>query len=298
MSRILHLRAALLLGAVGYLVASPPAIAGGARGLIAYSKETNRCGDTGCESRVWTVRPNGRARRRLPCATTVKFGCVDVHPIFSPDGRRLATATNGVFEETSDERSKEVLAVRDTTGRILQRIPIFDRPVTGLAWGPGGKQLAYNSFGPLYFVGTDGSESRLFRRTSAHDVAWSRTGRLAWTGRNSRRLFETNRVRTTIRRLPVRATLVKWSPDSRRLAYKTGREERVEVVDANGKRRRTVTRRCDDIDSGVAWSPGGTRILCSSSQGDLLSVSVATGQAKAILRGVEAKQFDWQRPPR
>jgi len=270
-----------------------PAEARFTNGLIAYSVEGDACDLLGCTSRVWIARSDGRGRRRVQCATRLESGCVDRHPNFSPRGFRLATGTDGVFEGLAEGRPREVIAVRDSRGSILRRIPTPGRPITGLAWSGDGLRLAYNSVSPIYLVGRDGRGERFYRRAGGDHVAWSRQGRLAWTNRVGR-LFVTDRSRRRVRKLPVLAGPPRWSPGGRRLAYITGRDNRLEIIDAEGSGRKVISRRCSADDEGVAWSPDGGQILCANLRGDLLAIRLGSRNARVILRGVFPKEFDWQ----
>lgn len=262
-------------------------------GLIAYSVEGDACDVLGCVSRVWTIHPDGRARRKLPCSTRVDFGCVDHHPIFSPRGRRLATGTDGVSEGLAEGRPREVIAVRDPQGNVLRRIAVTGRPVSDLAWSGDGGRLAYNSLSPVYIVRRDGTRSRFYRKVNGDNIAWSRQGRLAWTTKDGT-LFVTDASRRRVRRLKTRAGPPRWSPNGRHLAYKTGTDNRLEVLRPNGEGRRIVTRRCNADEDSVAWSPDGRQILCSTLAGSLLAVRVASGRSKIVLRGLFPQELDWQ----
>lgn len=282
--------AASAMACAGTFVA--PAEARLINGLIAYSVEGDACDVLGCTSRVWIARSDGSGRRQLPCATRADFGCVDRHPIYSPRGLRLATGTDGVTEGLAEGPPREVIAVRDSRGEILRRI-LTGRPVTDLAWSGDGLRLAYSSLSPLYLVSREGNRERLYRRTGGDDVAWSRQGRLAWTNREGR-LFVTDRSRRGVRKFHVLAGRPRWSPDGRRLVYKTGRDNRLEIVEADGAGRKVITRRCSADDEGVAWSPDGGQILCTNLRGDLLAIRLGSRNARVVLRGVFPKEFDWQ----
>ena len=272
-------------------------------GLIAYTKETGNCDDFECNSVVWTVRPDGKSKRRLPCSTG-GGDCRDILPVFSSEGGRLATATVGLSDFTGGrERIKNILAVRDPRGRVLRRIP-FDEVVTGLAWSPDATQLAVNSFGLLYIVGSDGTNKKLFRKVRALDVEWSRQGRLTWSSKHGFAIRVTDRARTRVRTLRAKARSVAWSPDGRRLAY-TAPPQLIKTIGVDGRGRRTVTRRCTSItvnlDSGIAWSPDGKQMLCTNDDNQLIAINVRTGRARVVGRGtpgLRITSFDWQRAPR
>lgn len=281
-------------------------------GLIAYSQETDRCGDDECESYVWTVRPDGRERRRLPCSTAEarRLGCADVLPVFSPAGRTLATATDGVADYTEDLVPKDILAVRDLDGKVRRRIPETGTAITALAWSGDAAQLAFAAFRGIYIVGRDGTGQERFAKVRGGDLAWSRQGRLAWTSELGSLVSVTNEARTQVRRLPVGGSSLAWSPDGSRLAYYASDGEVMKVIRVGKGRRtgrpRTVTRRCTGavgiaVDTDIAWSPDGRQLLCTTFDGDLISVSIRNGQTRVIVRNsrrLAITSFDWQRAPR
>lgn len=286
-----------------------PSEARARNGLIAYSQETDQCdNDNGCGSYVRTVGPRGRGRRKMPCSTGPRQGCADVLPVFSPRGRRLATAANEInFIE--DEKGRllfeDLLAVRDVSGRVRRTISQLEKGITAVAWSADARQLGFSTLRGIYTVRPDGTDQKLFSDERAGDLAWSRQGRLAWTPMNGGRIRVTNRARIRVRRLRVFAYSVAWSPSGRRLAYITT-DETLKTVSANGRNRRTLTTRCDGpqsgfgFDSDVAWSPDGRQLLCSSLQRGLLAVNVRTGRVRTVVRGnfSAITSFDWQKAPR
>lgn len=301
--------AAVLVGVLGATLLDAASSDARARnGLIAYSQETDRCGSDECESYVWTVGPNGKGRHRLECSTDFG-GCGDELPVFSPGGRRLATAANEI-DFTQDAIPKDILAVRDVDGRVRKTIPHTRGGITALAWSGDGTRLAFADSRGIFVLGRDGTGQRRFRKTRAGDLAWSRQGRLAWTPEFSGRIAVTNEARTRVSRLAVGGTSLAWAPDGRRLAYYASDGEVVKIIRVGAGRRtgrpRTVTRRCTgevgiNVDTDIAWSPDGRQLLCTTFDRHLIAVNVRTGRTRVVAGGpnrFSIRSFDWQRAPR
>lgn len=221
-----------------------------------------------------------------------------------PDGRLLATATGGVAEFTDGGKPKDIVAIRRPRGDVLTTIPEFGRQIVALAWSPEGARLAVGTDRSIYIVARDGTGETLFRRTRVADLDWSSRGRLAWTTEFGTHVFVTNDDRTSVRRLPAKADSVAWSARGRRLAYVTPTDV-VKTIGANGRRPRTVTRRCTghsaSLDSAVAWSPDERQLLCNNDDDQLLAINVRTGRARVVVRKprlLPITSFDWQRAPR
>lgn len=299
--------AALAAAVIAALVAATPSDARARNGLIAFSQSTGDCDSVGdCDSYVWTVRPRGGDRRRLPCSAG-GGGCRDVLPVFSSRGDRLATATNGINRGIF---SRDFIAVRTPGGEVLNKIPEPDTLLTALAWSGDGRRLAFADRG-VFIVGRDGRGQERFRSTRAGDLAWSSQGRLAWTFGRGGLITVTNAARTRVKQLKFAGSSVAWSPDGRRLAYlpSKGRVGRVRVARVTPSLRvrqsRTVTRRCNgedgiEGDSDIAWSPDGRYLLCTTFNGQLIAVNIRTGRIRVVLRNPSKHpiiSFDWQRAP-
>lgn len=200
-----------------------------------------------------------------------------------PDGRLLATGTLGA--------GQELIAIRNSAGRVQKRIR-HSVGIEDLAWGGPRGLLAFNDNERILLVRPAGGARRLYRRTGGNSVAFSRQGRLAWTG-GREGLWVTDRSRTRVRRLRVVAAHPAWSPDATHLAYRFG--EDVMSIKADGSDRRLITKRCNDFEGHVTWSPDGREIACGARTGDLLAVRLATGRTRAIARSAFPDDIDWQR---
>jgi TolB protein len=189
--------------------------------LVAYERDPAP-GDNG----VWTMRPDGSDLRRLtrnPYAGA-ECGC-DGDPTFSPDGKQI------VFARTrSESKGLGALFLMARDGSNPRRLTSwrFD-PGAQLAWKPDGSQiLASNNAHPqpgessnLYVLSPDGSGLRAlthYQGGAPNALAGS------------------------------------WSPDGRRIAFKTDEsgDFQLYLMDADGGKRRRIT--SDLIDpSGIVW---------------------------------------------
>jgi Tol biopolymer transport system component len=275
-------------------VATPVVALGAPRnGVIAFDVvqedvTCDQCGDdgnsesTGGGSRTWLVRPDGRKLRRVPCSPGV--GCNGSRPAFSQDGRRLAIERNlGVTLMTA-------------RGRDLRRIEPFGwSPV----WAPRGNRLAYGDSYPvsgsqqafaIWVLNLSGGEPRrLYDDVGfAWDIAWSRQGRLAWAvshegGSSANGIWVGDAAGRRRKHISRNGDYLAWSPDGSRIAflgYNT-----LHVIDADGRRKRLLTRRCTvgyDGEGGVAWSPDGREIACPSRRGNLVVLNLATMTLHAV----------------
>lgn len=161
--------------------------------------------------------------------------------------------------------------------------------------GAGGKRLALatpHDVGDesrrfrLAITDLDGELFHLHQSGFISDVAWSRQGRLAWTAmweRVGNGLWVGDTAGRGTARIAKEAYSVSWSPDGSRMAFLGG--QALNVIDADGGRRRVLTRACaigSDDEGGVAWSPDGREIACHSRRGSLVVLNLVTMRLRKV----------------
>jgi Tol biopolymer transport system component len=174
----------------------------------------------------------------------------DRYASFSPDGQRIAVASNRLGEEE--------VWILDLETRQLGRLRLPRKDVGGANlpfWSTDGRQLAVTRFLPgdsasLWLVALDGS--------SAEEIV---------------------SARPVLRGLP-------FSPDGRSLlfSHKTGRYAQLFIIDLASRDERQLTASPSDKFDG-AWSPDGQWVIYSSNAGDSFQVwrIPATGGEQQIL---------------
>jgi serine/threonine protein kinase len=182
---------------------------------------------------------------------------------FSPDGRRIAIASNRLTEEE--------VWILDLETRLLERLrlPRSDVGANLPFWSHDGRQLAVTRFSPgdtasLWMVAVDGS--------SAEELV---------------------PTRPVLRGLP-------FSPDGRSLlySYKKERFAQLFVLDLDSRQERQVTLSASDKFDG-AWSPDGQWVIYSSNAGDsvqLWRIPATGGEEKMLTSGYERMRHMFYSP--
>jgi Tol biopolymer transport system component len=246
----------LAVGGAAGLAATPPAKT---PGLVAFVRSSG--GPFG----IYAVRPDGSGLRRLS-----RLRSNDLEPAWSPDGRRIAFASDQASAPSYDVF---VMAADGSGAKWITRGLDAHEPV----WSPDGKRIAFSALSgrasSVFVIPAEGGNVRRLTRESlgALSPSWSPDGRriaFAGAGRTgTTAIYVMNADGSGVRQI-ARGKLADsdpaWSPDGRRIAFVEGGRGGGDlfVVGADGKGRRRLT---DDARAqGPTWSPDGERIAYSA----------------------------------
>lgn len=224
--------------------------------------------------RLWTMRPDGSAERRLP-PKNVAFS--DLR--WSPNAKRIvfAATRRGLGKERSSQHDELFVVNADGSGvrrltwtrTALSRV-FHENP----SWSPDGRRIVFdkNDDGPkgIYVVNANGGRERALIRSHKAGWLWPRNSALSPDGR---KIALTDGVRVFVlsagggaRPRPVarvqavnEVSDLTWSPDGRKIAVLG---EDLLVMQRDGSRLRNVTRKLPEwkISGAGAWSPDGRTI--------------------------------------
>lgn len=227
-------------------------------GLIVFSARPDAADASGWQ--LFVMNGDGSGLRRL----THTDG--DTWPVWSPDGTQVA------FDRCCGSQAGTWLI--DWNGENERRLPVDGR---GYTWSPDGKEIAFTrkvgeDSSEIAVANIDGTNERTLVSNASAPV-WSPHGDLIALERGE--LYE-ERIYvmradgsdvTSVTKGPG-DSCAEWSPDGKRIAFCSGRDGEVYVVNADGSGLRRVSATTTS-DSGFvipfpAWSPDGRRLVFST----------------------------------
>ena len=278
----------------------------------------------GCQNQTY-VRAYSTAGRDLgtpvPCAAGGEEdepGEDVFAPEWAPGGARLA------FTEGEGQLQEYFTVAADGSDRRHVPIPHEGRfgERGGVSFSPDGERVAFVRAGSIYTARVDGSDVRLLRAQRLcggggicvhyREPRWSPDGRtIAFVAGSARPKLIKNGLwlmragsGELVRRLSGRGSEADWSPDSRRLVFRTPYQQReirggasggnVFVVRADGRGRpRRIVHRENVAEIQPTWAPDGRSIAWISlgfSAGDV-SFRVRPSLWRMRLRGGEPRRI-------
>ena len=214
---------------------------------------------------LFSISARGTGLRNL-----TRSAAFESDPVLSPDGRRVAFVRDAIT-------TTPTLWTASSDGSHARRVA---RHATEPSWSPDGSMLAFTRWNRMrtesaVVVSADGRRRRLLAR--GRSPAWSPDGRLiAFAQATQAGHFRHYAIavaapdgshrRTLVRLRRRTASVLAWSPDSRRLVFvdSSAAPSRrssswLEVVSADGGHARRLTR-SRYLDEAPAWSPRGDTI--------------------------------------
>jgi len=194
---------------------------------------------------VWTIRPDGKGRRRLLDA--------GAYAAWSPNGREI------VFVERVEDNKAALFRVRRDGSGLRRIMPGLESDVYAPSWSPDGRTIAFTRYyraeESIWTVGANGSRLRQVA-AAGRWPDWSPDGRrMIFTDRLSVWTMAPSgnrRRRVTPPVLEFETSQATFSPDGRKIAFVRG--WRAWVMTAGGKRAHPVSP-VDSLVSQVDWRP-------------------------------------------
>jgi dipeptidyl aminopeptidase/acylaminoacyl peptidase len=241
---------------------------------------------------IWLVAVDGAAQpRRL-----TRGKKQDVAPRWSPDGSRLAFASN------RDSKAKQLYVLPVEGGEPLQ-LTELNEDVTEVVWSPDGTRIVFSARvrDPAYE-----EEDERKRRPRRFERLQYKLDDEGWIGDRRRHLFV---VPADGSAPPVQLTdgdfedaAPSWSPDGRRIAFASARQEHwdteverdIFVVDAEGGEPQRLTGG-DSHYEAPAWSPDGSAIACRWApggfdyprHGQIAVLDASTGERRVLTESLD-----------
>jgi Tol biopolymer transport system component len=221
-------------------------------------------GQCACNIDLFVMNADGSGQQNL-----TRNPVYDRHPVWSPDGQRLAFIRyRDVWVMNADGSEQR---------RLTPNRQGDDHPV----WSPDGQQIAFTSFRrfnwDVWVMNADGGGHRNLTQNRAQDSSprWSPDGsKIAFVRtRNSSRIHDRNweiyvmeadgSGQRNLTRNPAADSDPAWSPDGWKIAFVSNRDGNaageIFVMNADGSGLRRLTR-APGADSSPAWSPDGRKI--------------------------------------
>jgi Tol biopolymer transport system component len=224
------------------------------------------------DEEIYLMRADGKRLRQLTRNGRRADGTAiaDLLPAWSPDGRRIAFASNRARGQL------DIYVVNvDRTG--LRRLTRTRRAIdVAPAWSPDGTKIAFASDRAginnleIYVMKPDGSG----------------VTRLTFTAGDHNVLGDDN--------------LPDWSPDGSRIAFASTRDQNEEIylMNADGSGQTRLTSTADADESRPAWSPDGTQLLFTALRfARPLTLFTMNADGTQRIRLARGSSADWRLRP-